>query len=230
MNFSRRLTYGPVLRLCFCAALAFAAAPSFGVTTYKFDIDRAESPVTADGWISFPVGHSATAATLVHDEIEFRISSADGARLRGTVDAPNPDPLFGDFAFDEGEQNSAIIFHFGTAGQLPANIWQVDVYSFDSGVAADAVGDQILGLRINGIEQLPRITETMQTSNIGPAYSFRFRSDGVSAYDFFLRENSTGNRTRLNAVVLSTIPEPATVGLLAAAGGLALVGLRRWRK
>src|SRR5690606_30491417 len=111
MKTSRRLRSWPTIRLSLCAAIVFAAAPSFGATTYKFDIDRAESPVTAPGWTSFPFPNTGTSATLVHDGIDFRISSADGARLRGTVDAPNPDALFGDFAFDEGENSSAIIFH-----------------------------------------------------------------------------------------------------------------------
>src|SRR5690606_28887638 len=164
MKTARRPRLLPGIRLCLSATLVCIAIPSFGATIYKFDIDREESPATAPGWVSFPLAHSATSATLNHDGIEFRISSADGARLRGTVDVPNPDPLLGDFAFDEGETTSAIIFHFGTAGQLPANLWQVDIYSFDAGVAADAVGDQMVGLRINGAEQLPRITETMQAS------------------------------------------------------------------
>jgi hypothetical protein len=225
MNCSRRLTFWPALRLCTCAATLFAAAPSFGVTTYKFDIDRTESLVTMPGWTSFPVGNADTTVTHVVDGIDFRLSSADGARLRGTVAAPVPDALLADFAFDDGA-GQAIIFHFGTAGQLPANIWQVDVYSLDSG-GGIAVEDQILGLRRNGAET--EIANNVIETDMGPAYSFRFRSDGVSAYDIFLRENNVDNRTRLNAVVLSTIPEPGTIALVGLAG-VALVGYRRLRK
>ncbi|NWK55763.1 PEP-CTERM sorting domain-containing protein [Verrucomicrobiaceae bacterium N1E253] len=204
-----------------CLLLSMGAC--YGATVYSIDINDADAPLTTSGWTGLNSPHSADGGAVTVDGVEFRISSSDGSRLRGSPSNPAPDSLVGDFAFDEGAANSAIILHFGQAGSLVAGDWLVEVWSYDSG---SSVGTQMVGYRRNGTETI--VHTDVEVSASGPAASFTFSSDGVGAYDVFLRENSSGNKTRLNAVRLTLIPEPSTASLFGLAG-VALL-LRRQRR
>ncbi len=191
-------------------------------TTYSIDINDADNVLTAPGWTGLNAVHSGNGGSVDVGGVVFGIASSDGARLRGSTASPNPDALVGDFAFDDGG-NEAIILLFGAAGDLAAGTWQVEVWSYDSSFIT--LGDQILGLRTNGSENADAtidgmlqgngiVTNNMASSSSGPAASFTFLSDGASSYDIFLRENNANNRTRLNAVRLTQIPEPSSALLL----------------
>ncbi|MEZ5300950.1 MAG: hypothetical protein R3F11_09900 [Verrucomicrobiales bacterium] len=61
-----------------------------------------------------------------------------------------------------------------------------------------------------------------------PAATFMFESDGIARYDIFVRENNdTSNRSRINAVRLSMIPEPGSAA--GAEAGIAALTRRRRR-
>ncbi|MBN1851182.1 MAG: PEP-CTERM sorting domain-containing protein [Pirellulales bacterium] len=90
--------------------------------------------------------------------------------------------------------------------------------------ASSIIGTQIVGYRANETETI--VGTDVEQNATDPAITFQFTSDGVSAYDVFVRENNDGNRSRLNAVTLSLIPEPTSLGLL----GLVLFGLVLMRR
>lgn len=212
------------------------AVPAGAANLYMIDIDSTRTsgtattggPVfTSPGWTSLdatnPVDSNGASATV--DGVVFSVGSADSSRIRtdGTG-LPNPSPLTCDFVFDDGA-NQAVILFFGAAGSLQAGTWKVDAWNWDSGVANFETNIQIAGYRTNGVE-------TIVSSNVVPhptnaAVSFTFVSDGTSAYDFFFRDNSTADRTRLNALRLELIPEPATAATLCLAGGLLFLRRRR---
>ncbi|BDS06808.1 hypothetical protein NT6N_18480 [Oceaniferula spumae] len=209
-------------------------ASAHAATIYSIDINDADDPITEAGWTGLNANHSTNGGTVNIGGVDFSIDSSDGSRVRGTSASPNPNALTGDFAFDDGA-GQAVILLFGAAGDLPAGIWQVEVWAFDS---SGGVGDQILGLRTNGgennaatingsLQANGRVTDNMGSSPTDPAATFTFLSDGVSRYDVFVRENNGNNRSRLNAVRLTSIPEPSSAAL-AGLGGLAFL-LRRKR-
>ena len=164
-------------------------------TGYSIDLNDANTPVTRDGWTGLSCDHGTGAGSVTLHGIKFETFSAVGSRLRGSVAAPNPNALVGDFAFDDGN-NAAVGLLFGGAGDLPVGEWLVDVYAQDTG---SPPGDMVVAYRVNAVETV--VTTDVVRAN-GPAITFPLTSDGVSAYDVFVRENSGNNRSRLNAVRL----------------------------
>jgi len=163
-----------IVPLLFSSLIAHAAV-------YSIDINDANNSVTAAGWTALDTNHTGNGGSVTLDGIDFSVGSADGSRLRGTVDSPNPDALFGDFAFDDGSGQALILF-FGGAGSLATGDWQVEVWIWDDDFTP--VGDQFVGYRTNGTET--EMSSTVAGSATGAAYSFNFTSDGVSAYDVYL--------------------------------------------
>ncbi len=140
--------------------------------------------------------------------------------MRGGA-SPNPNALTSDFVFDDGA-GQAIVFFFGQAGQLPAGTWQVEAWIFES---SGGLGPSIVGYRTNNVET--QITDNALENPTDPAATFTFESDGIARYDLFVRENNTEDRSRLNAVRLTLIPEPGSTVL--ALAGIGLLMLRRRR-
>lgn len=209
------------------------AAPAGAATLYMIDIDSTRTSGTATtggpvftepGWVSLdatnPVDSNGASASV--DSVVFAIASADGSRIRTSGSNPSPSALTGDFVFDDGD-GQAVILIFGTAGSLQAGTWKVDAWNWDSGVASFETNIQIAGYRTNGVETI--VSTNVVPHPTDPAVSFMFTSDGVSEYDFFFRDNSTANRTRLNALRLELIPEPGMAALLGFAG--VLLGRRK---
>lgn len=82
-----------------------------------------------------------------------------------------------------------------------------------------------VGHRVNSAET---IHGSFAMNPTDPAARFTFESDGIARYDIFVRENNdTSNRSRINAVRLSMIPEPGSAALALAAGIAALTRRRR---
>jgi hypothetical protein len=128
----------------------------------------------------------------------------------------------GDFVFDDGA-GQAVGLTFGAAGSLPAGVWQVEMWVWDQGLV-DATTPMIIGYRSNAAETI--VTTNAIPDSTLPAQTFQFTSDGLAAYDVFVRENNTVDRSRLNAVRLTLIPEPSSVVLMVAA----LAGFVRRRR
>lgn len=199
-------------------------------SSYKIDIDSTDGdggPIqTAAGWTSLNATGASDSTSVTVDGITFSPFSADGSRIRrdggSNVD---PDALLGDFVFDDGT-GEAVGLAFGGAGDLPAGIWQVEMYAYDADFPTGSV--MIAGYRRNGSETIVDTSVTFSAS--GPAITFKFISDGLGAYDVFFRDAPGGaTRTRLNAVTLTYfIPTPAA--LPAGLGLLGLIALRRPRR
>lgn len=196
--------------------LGLAAAPVQAVT-YAIDINTEEAngtgifSSTATGFSALNVNRSDGTGSATIGGITFSTGSTDGARVRGTIAAPTPNALTSDFIFDDGEGQAVILF-FGGAGDLAAGQWQVDLWSLDV-PSINATGPQIVGLRTNADAGAIQTTsmEAGDTNSMDPTFSFTFTSDGVSAYDVFVRENNDSNRSRLNAVRLISVPESSSV-------------------
>jgi len=192
---------------------------------FRIDIDSTDvnsGPIeTADGWVSLDATGVSNNATVTVNGITFQPFSADGSRIRRSGGAPNPDALLSDFIFDDGD-GQAVGLLLGGAGDLPAGEWLVELFSNDAGAQP---GEMIAAYRENGTEFI--VDTSVLPTATGPAASFIFESDGVSAYDVFLREAPGGNnRTRLNAVRLTfVIPTPAALP-----AGLAMLGLMTLRR
>lgn len=195
---------------------------------YHIDIDSQELGSNPTGPLATEAGFTSldatasTTASVTTGGVVFQIFSADGSRVRASGSTPLPNALNGDFAFDDGP-GEAVGLYLGGPGDLQAGTWEVDLYIWDQ---TSNPLTSIVGYRTGASIALK--TETIIASNVvpvsnAPASTFRFVSDGVSAYDVFVRENDATNRARLNAVSLRFIPEPSTFALSL----LGLVLLRR---
>lgn len=208
------------------------------ITQYAIDIDSTRlggtntggTRSTQPGWTSLDATtHSepGSPAGVVIDGINFELFSLpnDQSRIRELAGpTPNPNALTADFVFEEGSNDAAVGLRFGGAGDLAAGEWEVELWSWDQNVGN--FGEMIVGLRDDNAETI--ITTSALPDPDDPIVTFRFISDGVSAYDVFVRENNGTQRTRLNAVRLTMIPAPAALP-----AGLAMIGLiaaRRRRK
>ncbi|RIK80474.1 MAG: hypothetical protein DCC68_10970 [Planctomycetota bacterium] len=224
-----------MIRISMYLALCLAAFASRSVAApiYQIDIDSTTVNATTTAPLATEPGWTSLDATagngsgVTIDGITFSVGSVDGSRIRVASGLPNPNALTGDFIFDDGA-NQAVILFFGAAGSLQAGMWQVDLWTYDS-LVPTGLDPQIVGYRTNGAETI--VSTSVLNDPVNPAISFMFASDGASAYDVFVRDGSTFDRSRLNAVRLTYIPEPSTVVLLfVGAGCLGLTQYRRFRR
>ncbi len=198
--------------------------------SYQIDIDSTDGgggPIeTAPGWVSLDASGASNSATVTVNGVTFQPFSAAGSRIRRSGGSPNPNALTSDFLFEDGA-NAAVGLLFGGAGDLVAGTWEVDVYIWDADFPN--IGNMIVGYRENGSETIISSLVTADPTN--PAITFSFVSDGVSAYDLFVRENNAGDRVRLNAVRLTLVPEPQAYALFAfGLIGLILMHIRRRKR
>ena len=200
------------------AALAFGlllGSPSLNAASYAIDFDSTRlSSSNTSGTIDTETGFTSLdvtnggSATVTIDTIDFSLftTAPNASRIRN-----GPNALTRDFIYEEGVANNAVGLKFGGAGDLVAGTWRVEVWAWDSNVAA-SLDSLIIGTR-EGISETIHTT-TFAGSATDP-FVATFVSDGTSAYDVFVRENNDTNRARMNAVRLTLIPEPSTVLLVA---------------
>ncbi|MBK1833109.1 PEP-CTERM sorting domain-containing protein [Roseibacillus ishigakijimensis] len=200
--------------------------------TYAIDIDSTRlsggdtSGVidTAPGFASLDATNGGSAAVEVNG-INFQLFTVGGnaSRLRpasSTGAGGTATALTRDFVFEDGG-SAAVGILIGGAGDLPVGIYRVEVWAWDAD--PNSISPVIVASRRNNAETIH--TESFGSHATDP-FVFELESDGVSAYDIFVRENSDSNRARLNAVRITTIPEPSSLvlGLGALLGAL---GVRR---
>jgi hypothetical protein len=97
---------------------------------------------------------------------------------------------------------------FANQGTLAAGTWQVEMWIYDT----SNPGTQIIGYQTHDSLGTP-LGETILSTAIepnptDPAITFNLQADGASFYSVFSRENSTLNRSRLNAVRITSITLP----------------------
>jgi hypothetical protein len=187
------------------------ADQSLGATVYSIDINNASNPFTEPGWTGLDALETGSGSTVVIDGITFEVFSADGARVRLSGGLPNPNSLMADFVFDDGD-GQAVGLRFGSfanQGTLAAGTWRVEMWIFD---ATTTVGTQTVGYQTHnssGVSQGESIVNTaVEADNASPAITFDLVADGASFYSVFTRDNSTFNRTRLNAVRITLLAAP----------------------
>jgi hypothetical protein len=171
---------------------------------YKIDINNADNSVTNAGWHGLDARPTGSGDFVDIDGVRFKTFSADGARLRGTAQSPNPDALLGDFVFDDGATNAAVGLFFGSTNDLPYAAWQADLYFWDVNASVPVFLD--VGLRWNRSGDII-VGSDVPASATGPAFSHLFQSDGYSAVDMFTRTLTDEHASYLNAVHLRALDD-----------------------
>lgn len=175
--------------------------------SYRIDLDNSGSaggatgPFTEPGWTSLTLVNASTSGSVDIGGVNFAVSGFAGSRNRL---ANNSTTLTRDFVFSGGTE---IIMAFGAAGDLPAGVWEVSMWSWDQDVAA-SIPPATVGYRVNGGADVVAGTG-LSIDSADPVATFQFTSDGVSSYEVFIRSDSLTGGARLNAVSLSLLPPPA---------------------
>ena len=217
-------------------ALAILPAATCSAVTYAIDIDTqrigttdtSSTINTATGFFSMDATTDSAAANVTVGGVNFSLGSTPGpnnSRNRGAVNSLTD--LTRDFVFEDGP-NAAIIMFLGGAGSLAAGTWQIEVWSSDN--TANPIDPVLVGLRVDTPgpgTAVDLITPISFTGSQTAPFVTTFVSDGVSAYDVFIREANINDRARLNAVRLTSIPEPASAALLVGSIGAFLLRHRR---
>ena len=169
-------------------------------TTYRIDLDNSGSggPFTEPGWTALPLVNASTSGSVDINGVTFAVSGFAGSRNRGTG---NSTTLTRDFAFSN---TTEIKMTFGAAGDLPAGVWEVSMWSWDQDVAG-SLPLAAVGYRVNGGSDIVANTG-LAVNRAYPVSTFLFTSDGVSSYEVFIRSGTPGAAARLNAVSLGLLP------------------------
>ena len=214
--------------LIFSSICLASSTVSQAATVYAIDFDSTRlSGSNTSGAIDTETGFTSLdttnggSATVTVDSIAFTLftTNVNASRVRS-----GPNALTRDFIFEEGGPNNAVGILIGGAGDLAAGDWRVEVWGWDSGINTSDLDSMIVGSRRGGAETIH--TTDWAGSPTDP-FVFTLNSDGVGAYDVFVRENNATNRARMSAIRLTQIPEPGSSSLVL--GSLAFLGLRRRR-
>ena len=194
-------------------ALILTASVASSATTYLIDVGN--GPVET-GFTQMAV----TTNTVTIDSVTFTLT---GTAAIGSFDRGAGTPQT-DLTRDGAQMNvdgARYSLAFGGAGDLQAGEWRVEVWSWDSFPSPT----HEYGLITNGSDGAPLVTGAA-LDPVDPAATFTFTSNGTDAYGVFLGETSAFNRTRINALRLTLIPEPSSL-LLSGLGSLLLLRRRR---
>ena len=222
-------------------AFSVFADTALSATVYNIDIGVNTSTLVKAGYTGLTGSNDAT-ATIDGRLFTLGISApganaASGSRNRTLTGAPaGIDALTADFTFAQSDPGGVqITLALGAAGALQAGTWQMSVYSADWNVGLAAIVDQRIGIITTTGVTTSEVTYGAAVDQVfdGPATTFTFTSDGVSAYTLFVRDslastlsNGADDAVRFNGIDLVLIPEPSTA-LLGAIGFLALIRRRR---
>ena len=222
-------------------AFAVFADTALCATVYNIDIGVNTTTLLKAGYTGLTGSNGAT-ATIDGRVFTLGISApganaASGSRNRGVAGAPTGiDEVTADFTFAQSDPGGVqVTLNLGTAGALQAGTWQMSVYSADWNVGLDGTLDQRIGIITTTGVTTSEVTYGAAVDQVfnGPATTFTFTSDGVSAYSLFVRDSlastlgsGADDAVRFNGIDLVLIPEPSTA-LLGAIGFLALLRRRR---
>lgn len=190
-------------------------------STYMIDVNDADNSETAAGWSGLDSPHTGSGGSLILDGIEFSTFSADGARLRTSGSGETPIDVNKDFVFDDGS-NAAVGIVFGEAGDFIAGLWSMDVYIYDWGVSGADTMFHYVAYRDGSGEHI--LADDVLPNATGAAYSSTFKSNGVSSYDMFVRENNAANRSRLNGIVLTYLGPTVSLQINQTTGKMQIFG------
>ncbi|MEM7393615.1 MAG: hypothetical protein AAF492_14815 [Verrucomicrobiota bacterium] len=193
---------------------------------FAIDINVGPSP-TAPGFTGLDAT-SSEGASVNEGGITATTLSTDGSRDRLPVLSGD---LTRDFIFDDGG-NQAVLLELSGLTLLSNGLsWMIEVWSYDDNPIAAPAGQQIgLSLINTGFGGAPN--ETILTDSFAPhptdpfvtTFNPNFLLANSTRFAIFSRESPIdgNNRSRLNAVRISVIPEPDSAALIFLGG---LVGL-----
>jgi len=177
---------------------ALRLSPAPPITQLAIDLDVGAN-VTEPGFVSLPVSNNA--GSVMEQGVTFTVFSADGSRDRG-----GPNGLTRDFVFDDGSGQAAGL----TIRDLPDAAYVAEVWAWDQAAAA---GDQIVGITQFGGGPEIIFSDSFAANPTDP-YVFTFDSTNLpEGFGIFTRENNSANRSRFNALRLTTVQQAPDGGL-----------------
>ena len=197
------------------ALTAGTASTASAATIFKIDINQ-NNTNTASGWDGVVPGTSVSIDGVTFDAVGSAITRTD------SNNDPDPDALLADFVF----AGSVVGVDPGLEiTDLPEGVWDVELWSLDSQFT---IVDQIIGIKDADGETL--WTTDFDESATAP-FTYQFdTADYANTFTIFARGNDGNeneiNRSRVNALQLTLIPEPASVALVGL-GGIMIFSRRR---
>ena len=215
------------MRIVVVTLLSFCLAQSASAVLIQLDIDSTQNGTaitTQEGFTSYNAGSGAAGSppegAITLEGVTLTLfGGLDGSRHRATGGGGTYDAVLRDFVFNDGAGAGVGLRLEG----LPEGVYDVQSFHYDAG--AGITGTIQVEVRNPGgtstilADAVPFSTEPIR-------YQIVVDQPGETL-ELVFREDDDLNRSRLNGIIIQTVPEPTGAGLLLGALGL---GLRRRRR
>lgn len=221
------------VRILVAALLSLALAREASAVVIMLDIDSSEGDrgiVTQEGFTSYDAGtgpfdpedRSPPEGSIVIDGVTLQLfGGLDGSRHRTTGGGGEFDSLLRDFVFNDGAGNAIGLRLIG----LEPGIYDVTSWHYDG--AANVPGTIQVEVRGSNPTLPSTVVRDAVPFSTDPVNYQITVSDPGQTIELIFREDDNLNRSRLNGIVIQTVPEPTAAGAILV--GIFALGLRRRR-